>query len=113
VTEEVREIRYIEVTDTKGHFAANLITVKDGVETWEYYDTRVHDTDPDGVIAVFNSATGTYDRCESLAEAKAKFLEHTQRLTYKKTIDELPSVMPQRDINSVIKLNIDTPLVKL
>ena len=42
-----------------------------------------HEEDPEvGVIHVFNSELGVYEACSSLAEAKAKFDEHTRRLTY-------------------------------
>lgn len=70
---------------TAGHLSAKLV-VRDEVndtEAWYDYDTRVNDHEPaEGTIHVFNSETGLYEKCENLAEARAKFEEHAQRLTY-------------------------------
>lgn len=70
---------------TKGHFSAKLVirNEEENTETWLDYDTREHEEDPEvGIIHVFNSELGVYEACSSLAEAKAKFEEHTQRLTH-------------------------------
>ena len=70
---------------TKGHFSAKLVirNEEDDTETWLDYDTREHGEDPEiGVIHVFNSDQGVYEACSCLAEAKAKFEERTQQLTY-------------------------------
>lgn len=97
------KIQFKKVYNTAGHLSAKLVLNTPNGEVWKFYDTRLETEDPkEGTIIVFNSATGLYEKCTNLADAKKKFEEHYARLTITVPVIPIGKILkPMRDPSSV------------
>lgn len=75
--------KWKQVDRSEGQLSAKLVITNGTTETWHDYDTRSETIDPVvGSIRVFNSATGLYEQCDTLASAKQMMASHIARLTF-------------------------------